>query len=240
MKMGRGYGDEEGDVKGGGMEEGRGWGWGWARRIVVVALYSLAHRDRVVVVLCVVVVPSWCGCCVWCVAVGHRSHSWGVGLCCWWGPCWALVAVCGVVGWSRGCFRAVIVAWLCCRVVVVCGCHLWSGPPSSVWWCDVGWVDRGGRGLTRLWPSPFVAIGLHRVDATSPTVTWPRSAHVQHLGLVTWHCHAVAVVVGMCRGRCEQSMMAGQWPLTRGLMQWEARMMVVVGRKGLALLMTTN
>jgi hypothetical protein len=130
METGRGYGDGEGDVKGGGMEEGRGRGWGWVRHIVVVALYSLARRDRVVVTSCVMVIPSWCGRCIWWVAVGCCSHLWGVGLRRWWGPCWALVTICAVRGvavWSHECCRAVVVAWPCCRIVVVCGCHLWLG-----------------------------------------------------------------------------------------------------------------
>jgi hypothetical protein len=160
---------------------------------------------------------------------------------------WAVVAVCGVWGFIVGggsvgrslpfvpfvvslSGRMGVVVPLLLRgraaaslsfVGVICGRGgmMGLGPPSSVWWCDVGWVDRGGRGLTRPWPSPFVAIGLHCVDATSPTVTWPWSARVQRLGLVTWPCHVVAVVVGVCHGRCERSMMAGRWLLTRGLTQ---------------------
>jgi hypothetical protein len=140
---------------------------------------------------------------------------------------WAVVAVCGVWGFVVGggtvrCSLPFVLfvvslsgrvgvamplllhghaAALLSFVGVICGWGGMTGPglPSSFWSCDGAWVDIGWRGLTRLWPSPFVAIVLRRVDATSLTVTWPQ--HVcSAFGGVTWPCHVVAVVIGVCRG----------------------------------------
>jgi hypothetical protein len=97
-KREKGDGGGEGDIKGGGMEEGRGWAGNLASAMVL--LCSLACCFMVMYCSCPVVVLS----CSWAHRVSMSHHV------CWHVALWLCVVVSG--------------SWCRCVVVSLCGCGI--------------------------------------------------------------------------------------------------------------------